>query len=415
MNMLDTPMVQHSILSDDFRADPYPTFRWWHAHEKAFRDPDQGYWVVFGYEQVRDLLRNSSLTVERYDNLPGSPEEQAWDRHIRSLLSVWMLNVDGDRHITARSTLKPLFSNRALADYEQLIREQVESCLDKIGGDGRSVEAYADIAFPLPARIVLSIMGLGDLSVEELERVRRFSDVISTYVGSAGRAAGCIKPTYDVLNEFCDFLKERIDPEKPGFQRTLTARLLEIYGGGATIKNSPDTLSNIILFIVSGFETTTNLILNSLLAIGRQPELEAEIRRDSRLIEDFIDETLRVYPPVNRTARKVLDEVIVDGQAIQPGALVILFLGAANRDPSVFDDPDVMKIIRPERRSHPVLSFGFGAHLCIGRLLSIMELRIFYEEMLKRYSSLQIDLDSVRCRDGSVLKGISQMSFSASV
>lgn len=413
MNAHDTSIVNRNILSDEFKANPYPTYRYWHAHDHAFRDPNQNYWVVFGYQQVRDLLRDPRLTVERYDHVPTSPEEQALDREIRALLSVWMLNVDGGSHVVARNTLKPLFSNRALADYEDLIRTQVERCLDTLGPQGHAVEVYTDIAFPLPARIVLSIMGLEDLTAEELDRVRSYSDVISTYVGSAGRAPGCIKPTHDTLMEFCEFLKARIDPGRPGFERTLTARLLEIYGHGATLATSTDTLSNIILFIVSGFETTTNLILNTLVAIGRQPALEAELRADPSLIEAFIDETLRVYPPVNRTARKVREAVSVDGQDLSVGDLVILFLGAANRDPNVFPDPDAFRIVRPERKINGVLSFGYGAHLCIGRLLSILELKIFYEELLKRTQVLSVDLGSLKYRDGSVLKGISQLMLSA--
>jgi hypothetical protein len=413
MNAHDTSIVNRNILSDEFKANPYPTYRYWHAHDHAFRDPNQNYWVVFGYEQVRDLLRDPRLTVERYDHVPTTPEEQALDREIRALLSVWMLNVDGGSHTVARNTLKPLFSTRALADYETLIRTQVDRCLDALGPAGRSVEAYAEIAFPLPARVVLSIMGMEDLTDDELDKVRQYSDVISTYVGSAGRAPGCIKPTHDTLMEFCEFLKRRIDPTRPGFERTLTARLLEIYGQGATVATSIDTLSNIILFIVSGFETTTNLILNTLAAIGRQAELEPQLRADPSLIEAFIDETLRIYPPVNRTARKVRAPLTVDGQSLSPGDLVILFLGAANRDPKIFPDPDVLRIVRPERRTNGVLSFGYGAHLCIGRLLSILELRIFYEELLKRTDALNVDVDSIRYRDGSVLKGISQLRLTA--
>lgn len=414
MNQMTSAMVRHDILSDEFKADPYPTFRWWHAHGTAFRDPTQNYWISFNYRQIRDLLRDSRLTVERYDHIPVA-EEQEYDRFIRNFLSVWMLNVDGEAHVQARNTLKPLFSTRALADYELLIRDQVERCLSMLGTAGEPVEAYRQIAFPLPARVVLSIMGLDDLPDDQLERVRRFSDVISTYVGSAGRAPGCIRPTYDVLHEFCDFLKENIRPDRPGFDRTLTARLLDVYGKGTSIAESPETLSNIILFIVSGFETTTNLILNTLLAVGRTPSLEDDLRADPGLIKSFVDETLRIYPPVNRTARKARADIGIDGGTIKAGDLLILFLGAANRDPSVFPDPDTFRILRPERQEFPALSFGHGPHLCIGRLLSILEVCLLYERLLDRYRRLEVDLGSVRWRDGSVLKGISTLHFSAHV
>ncbi len=415
MNAKTLEMQNHSILSDAFKSDPYSTFRWWHAHSEPFRDPDQNYWIVFNYDQVRKLLRDPRLTVARYGEVPTDPDERERDAHIRNLLSMWMLNMDGKVHDIARKDLMPMFSTRALADYEMLVREQVDRCVDTLGRDARRIEAYSEIAFPLPARIVLSIMGLGNLTAADLEQVRRYSDVISTYVGSAGRAPGCIGSTFDILNEFCDFLVRKIDVTRPGFERTLTARLINIYGQGKPLDESIETLSNIILFVVSGFETTTNLILNTLLALGRTPGLEAELRAHPDRIESFIDETLRVYPPVNRTARKVLADIEIGGTKIKAGELIILFLGAANRDPSIFPKPDDFYILRAERNENPVLSFGYGPHLCIGRLLSVMELRIFYETLLKRYHALDIDLDSLRFRDGSVLKGISELWFAAQV
>ena len=415
MSMQSLEVVNRNILSDEFKADPYPTFRWWHANEKAFRDPEQNYWVSFDYAQVRKLLMDARLTVERYDNIPTMPEEVKQDKYIREMLGMWMLNMDGGSHSDARREMIPMFSTRALRDYEELIREQIAICIDGIGDEGRQIEAYSEVAFPLPARIVLSIMGLQNLSAKDLDKVRVYSDVISTYVGSAGRAPGCIKPTYDTIKEFCDFLIEKVDVNSPGFERTLTARIIAIYGDGKPLKDSIETLSNIILFVVSGFETTTNLILNSLLAIGRDPSLEDQLRADPSLIEQFIDETLRIYPPVNRTARKAVDDVDIDGQTIKKGELAILFLGAANRDPTVFPNPDKFKIKRAERRKNSVLSFGHGPHLCIGRMLSIMELRIFYEELLKRYACLDVDVNSVQFRDGSLLKGISKMYFAAKV
>jgi cytochrome P450 len=415
MNVQTLTMENNSILSDAFKSNPYPTFRWWHAHAEPFRDPDQNYWVVFNYDHVRTLLRDPRLTVARYGQVPTDPTERARDAHVRNLLSMWMLNMDGAAHDIARKDLMPMFSNRALADYASLVRAQVNRCIESLGSGGHRIEAYKALAFPLPARIVLSIMGLEDLDEADLEEVRRFSDVISTYVGSAGRAPGCIGPAFEVLNTFCDFLVRKIDVTRPGFELTLTSRLIHIYGQGKPLAESVETLSNIILFVVSGFETTTNLILNTLVALGRNPQLEGELRAHPERIEDFIDETLRVYPPVNRTARKALADIEIAGKTIASGDLVILFLGAANRDPLVFPDPDVFRIMRPERREKPVLSFGYGPHLCIGRLLSVMELRILYEALLARYGALDIDLESLRFRDGSVLKGVAELKFSARI
>ncbi|MEQ8967244.1 MAG: cytochrome P450 [Azospirillaceae bacterium] len=408
-----TDMVNRDVLSDAFKADPYPTYRWWHAHERTFKDPEQGYWLAFDYQRVQALLRDPGLTVERYDYLPRE-EDREYDAYVRNMLSTWMLNNDGEAHKSARNTLMPLFTSRAILGYEQLVRRQVAKVLDTVADKGNPVEVYSDIAFPLPAQVVMAIMGLTRLGEERIDDIQRFSDQISTYVGSAGRAPGCIKPTHDTIREFADMLLEALKDRDEGFEHSLTARLLEIYGDGDTYEELEDTLSNMILFIVSGFETTTNLINNSFLAIGRNPGLQERLRAEPSLLEDFIDETLRIYPPVNRTARKARRDVEVDGATIPAGDLAILFIGAANRDPKVFPEPDLFKLERPERKEYPVLSFGFGPHLCIGRLLSILEVRVFYEELFRRFDSIAVDVDNVAFRDGSVLKGVSKLDVTLS-
>ncbi len=368
---------------------------------------------MFNYDEVRKLLRYPRLTVARYGEVPTDPTGRARDAHVRNLLSMWMLNMDGKTHGIARKDLMPMFSNRALSDYATLV-QRTGGPLHCDAGAGRVPDRGLWRHRLSVARTDRAVNhGARRSDATDLEEVRRFSDVISTYVGSAGRAPGCIGPTFEVLNTFGDFLVRKIDVTRLGFQRTLTARLIEIYGDGKPLAESIETLSNIIIFVVSGFEATTNLILNSLLALGRNPQLEAELRAHPDRIEDFIDETPRIHYPVNRTARKALADIENDGQTIAAGDLVILFLGAANRDPAVFPDHDRFRILRAERRDHLVLSFGYGPHLCIGRLLSVMELRIFYETLLAHYGALQIDLDSLQFQDGSVLKGISHLQFAA--
>lgn len=118
---------------------------------------------MFNYDEVRKLLRYPRLTVARYGEVPTDPTGRARDAHVRNLLSMWMLNMDGKTHGIARKDLMPMFSNRALSDYATLVQEQVDRCIATLGQDGCRIEAYGDIAFPLPAQIVLSIMGLEDL------------------------------------------------------------------------------------------------------------------------------------------------------------------------------------------------------------------------------------------------------------
>ena len=160
-----------------------------------------------------------------------------------------------------------------------------------------------------------------------------------------------------------------------------------------------------LLLLVAGNETTRNLIGNGMLALLKNPDQLQRLRDQPELLDSAVDELLRYDSPVQLNGRKALEDVELGGKRIRAGQVVISLVGAANRDPEVFADPDSLDIGRREK-SH--LSFGRGIHYCLGAPLALLEARIAFATMLKRFASIRLALEP-RHQQGVVLRGVEQL------
>ena len=160
------------------------------------------------------------------------------------------------------------------------------------------------------------------------------------------------------------------------------------------------------LLLVAGHETTTNLIGNGLLALLRHPEEVARLRNDPALIPNAVEEMLRWDSPVQATVRVTKTAVELGGQTVPEGALIVAMIGAANRDPAVFPDPDRFDITRTDNHH---LSFGFGAHFCLGAPLARLEGEIVFATLLRRFPRLRLEGGEVRHRPNFALRGLLEL------
>jgi cytochrome P450 len=160
------------------------------------------------------------------------------------------------------------------------------------------------------------------------------------------------------------------------------------------------------LLLLAGHETTTNLIGNGLLALLRHPAELERLRGESGLLRSAIEEMLRYDSPVQVTVRIPIEEIELAGQRIAAGALVVVGIGAANRDPEVFPDPDRFDVARSENRH---LSFGFGTHFCLGAPLARLEAEIAFRALLHRFPVLRLETEKVTYRPNVVLRGLTSL------
>jgi cytochrome P450 len=158
-----------------------------------------------------------------------------------------------------------------------------------------------------------------------------------------------------------------------------------------------------VLLLIAGHETTTNLIGNGTYALLRHPHEIARLRREPDLVKSAIEEMLRYDSPVQGTVRVATQDVVLGGVAIGKGALLVCAIGAANRDPAAFPDPDRFDVGRQENHH---LSFGFGAHFCLGAPLARLEGEVAFRGLLERFPALALDAETVRHRPNPILRGL---------
>jgi cytochrome P450 len=170
--------------------------------------------------------------------------------------------------------------------------------------------------------------------------------------------------------------------------------------------STQELLSTAILLFAAGFETTTNLIGNGLLALLRHPDQLERLRRDPGLLPSAVDELLRYDSPVQVNGRVVGDDIEIDGHALPAGAIVLVLQGAANRDPLHFSDPDQLDVGRAEGAS---MSFGTGIHFCLGAALARVEGQVVFGRLLERFANIELLDDNPPYRDSITLRGLAEL------
>jgi cytochrome P450 len=188
-------------------------------------------------------------------------------------------------------------------------------------------------------------------------------------------------------------------------QDDLLTQLIEAEDKGDQLSEY-ELISTAILLFAAGFETTTNLIGNGLLALLRHPDQLDRLRADRGLLRTAVDELLRYDSPVQITARTAYEEVVLGGQRVERGSTVLALLGAANRDPDRFTDPDRLDVGRSEGTS---LSFGAGIHYCLGAALARVEGQVVLDRLLDRFSRMELTAAEPRYRDSLTLRGLTEL------
>lgn len=370
----------------EFTKDPYQFY-----HELRSRGPihllePSGVWLVTGYEAAIEVLRSPHI----------------FSSQVNAAFDPLLLGADPPQHSERRRALDRVsgaFTRNQIRSLGPTIREH---CLDllqqaRASSTGRLflVEEYASV---LPSIMILSLLGI---SVKEARKLRDWTRIALSNFESEFAATHWSK-----LKDFLRIELSRIEEHgSPG----LIAELL----GDTSVEhrfNREETISLAKILLVGGNETTTHLISSSILALLRDQELLRAVRSDRSLIAPLIEETLRHQSPVQIVHRIAKERCELLGETLMPQAMVGVGIGAANRDPGVFIDPDSFDIRRSSARPIP---FGFGAHYCIGVELARLEASIAVEELLKFLPELRAaqDLASVVYQRSANIRGVSELAL----
>ncbi len=356
----------------DLATDPYPIFARLRETEPVAWMGETGMWIVTRRDDVVDILRRPD--VFRTD-APGST--------IRDTFGDQMLSAEGERHRRYKSQCNPPFNGRAVREHATpFIDAQVNTILDG-WADLSAIDLRSALAGPLAVATVASVLGIPATLHETIRRwYADFAASLANFtwdeqVRARGKAS---------VREFC----ETIRPLLREIERTTDPSLLGVLGRQVTDRLTDDEIfANTLIVLFGGIETTESTILNVIWTLLRHPAALAAVRGDSSLLPGAIDEAMRWEPAVQSCTRHVELPVTVRGVEMKAGDIVQCMLGAANRDPAHFPDPDRYDIMRANAGDH--LSFGSGKHFCLGAALARAEVQITFETLLRRFPALRAD------------------------
>ena len=378
------------------RADPYPYYAALHDLGEAVTIAP-GAVVVVGYDAINSVLRDPGFRASDTDNfdqvLPG------WRQHPVFVQGAdWILNLDGPRHARIRSLIARAFTARRVGGLEPAIAQMADDLLDAMadrGADGPVVEFMHDFAYLLPVTVICELLGIPEADRESFRPIAR--DLAGVFELNDLESLPAIdSAAIELLAYFTGLAAQR----RAHPHDDLLSDLLAVSDADDSRLSDAELMHNLTLLLVAGFETTTNLLGNGLQIVLQDPPAGDAVSNASVSPASFIEEVLRYDSPVQLTSR-VGYETKVGGVAIAAGDSVTTLIGAGNRDPRRFADPDTFD---PLRSDGGPLSFGGGAHFCIGAALARLEGTVAFPRPLSRFPALAAAGEPAR-RDTFLLRG----------
>lgn len=381
------PVSLGPLLSKEGRRDPNPFYADLHARGPVslLTDPaDRFDVVVHGYDAVHQALRDPALHVMTGD-YPDRRGTRRWRAH--AALQVLVKSIfftEGGDHTRVRRLFSQAFSARRVAALEPAIVRIIERRLDRLaelGAGGAPVDVLAEFALPVPSDVVGELLGVPEADRDWFpERVRAFGAILDLGVGVWRFQQAADAAAEDLTGYFRDLVAARRAEPREDLVSALVHTDAELH--------DDELVANLLTMYNGGFVTTTHLIGNGLTLLLARPEERQRVLADPARAAGFVQEVLRHEPPTHFSIRWAAEDTEVAGVAVARDSRVLVLLGAANRDPARFPDPDAFD---PGRDQGQPLSFGAGPHYCLGAVLSKMEGQFALPMLLRRYPDLALD------------------------
>ena len=397
---LDPSLSLYHLLDQKVLADPYPLYRAVREAAPVAWDPYLSCWVVTGYDEALVVLKEFSA-----DRTP-TPEfmTRLGLGEIGPLADVMcrqMLFLDAPAHTHMRKLCASAFTPRRVERLRRHIEEIADELIDAALPQG-CIDVVGDFAERLPAIVTAHLLGMPR---EDHVQLKAWSTDFAQMLGNFQHNPGGVVRVLKSLDEMTRYFRSAIREDRRRLDDGLVRSLVEAEVDGARLTED-EVIANVIVTMVGGQETTTNLIGNGLLTLLRHPDQLIELRDTPEIADTAIEELLRYETPSQHTGRICRTDTVLGGQTIPAGAPVLAVMAAANRDPARFANPDRLDLTRADNRH---LAFGWAAHFCFGAPLARMEARIAFQALLRRLPDLALTDHPPVWRDNLGLRGLTAL------
>jgi cytochrome P450 len=405
-------------------ADPYPIYRRLRDEAPVHHNAQRGIWSVTRFDDVMHVLKTPEIFSSRAmftmimaggnDKLPPLTHETVrfmW--HIVTKmrfnpLTFWksrnLIAEDGERHSSMRAIVNRGFTPRQIAALEPRVREVVEQCIAPLRR-GEPFDVMADLAARVPVTLIAEMLGL---PAEQYGDFKRWSDYAIGLATSPDRDRRLwewrgMQPVLELLVTMKKLTQERRAQPCGDLISTILAEQ-----DSATALNDREVIQFVLLLLVAGNETTTNLIGNVTHALFEHPGELRKVVADPGRIPDLVEEGLRYDSPVQVVFRTTTADTEIRGERIPKGEFVAVFVGSANRDERRFPDPDRLDI---DRAAQGFPGFGFGKHFCLGASLARLEARVAFEALAPELVRLERAEREVAHHDSFLIRGPKRLAL----
>jgi cytochrome P450 len=380
--LIEKDFLQARILSDpfEFYADAI-------QHNPVIKIPGMNMYAVFSYELIKEVIDrvddfSSNFSEFVVGRQKDNPEIKAIDSQGWPFVDT-LLTADPPVHKRFRSLVNIAFSAPRVNRMSEEVRGIVVSLLEGFGPSGRC-DFVKDFTQPFPIYVITGMIGLGDLP---RDKVRKWTDAIADRFGGQLDMEREVQCAHEVL-EFQRTIMAQIQERRRAPRDDFVSALIRAEIAGEEPLSDVEILSILQQIIPAATDSTTVALTRGLLLLLKHPDIMAELRDNSARFAQFIEEMLRIEPPLHSTFRITRHATTLGGVEIAAGAQILVRVGAANRDPAMFPEPDIFDMDRKNARLH--LAFGRGPHSCLGMMLARKELTIAFEEILHRMRDIKI-------------------------
>ncbi len=399
--------IRFNPFSAEFRRAPYPLYRQLRSTQPVHRT--LGMWVLTRHADVQGVLRDRTFSAGLIPELisrQASRLSQDNVARIGRLGRKSLVFTDNPDHARLRGLVNRVFTAQTVAKLRPRVSEVAEQLVQRAWDNG-GMDAIADFAAPLPVTVMCDWMALPD---SLREHVGQWTHDIRFLLEPGLMKAEDFTRVCDVVEMFAHALDEVAAERRSRPGDDLISQLLTAETGGGDKLSDEELVFVCIMCFVAGNETTKSLIGNGILALLQHPGQGARLHREPELVTSAVEEALRYDSPLQLTKRLATRDVEIGGKQIREGDQILLCLGAANRDPAVFSQPDEFDITR-SAKGH--LAFGYGMHGCLGGLLAKLQAEVAFEHLYRRAERLELLAEQFEWQDHSfIVRGLKRLPVS---